>query len=346
MKRTALGALLGCLACVLALELLLRLLPVSSATRAGPHVDPKIITYAPHLDWRYATGWDLRYPQRLRTNGHGFVADHDFVRGANALALVGDSYVESASLPAADRPAARLETALGAKRPVYAMGAAGTSLLDYAERIRWAHQQFGITDFVVLMERGDIGQTLCGSGNVHSECIEPATLMPLTAAAAPPSKAKPWLRESALAQYVVSQLKVAPEALLQRVFTRSVPQEPGAEPRVRRAHPALPGGVAELIAGEFFARVKPYATGRLVILLDCDRQALMRGEPLDDPDRSRFIEHARAAGAVVIDTEPIFRAHFQRTGLSLDLGPQDGHFNALGVRLIAQAMALAVQAAP
>lgn len=345
MNRTALGALIGVLAFVVALELLLRVLPVSSATRAGYHVDPKILTYAPHLDWRYATGWDLRNPQRLRTNGHGFVSEHEFIRDERAIALVGDSFVESASLPALERPAVQLELALGGRRPVYAMGAAGTALLDYAERIRWAHQQFGIRDFVVLMERADVRQALCGSGNVHSECLEPTTLIPLSAAVAPPSTLKRVLRESALAQYLTSQLKVTPEGLLRKVFVYQTPEIAAGPAAPARGRPAaLPPLAVEMIAAEFFSRVKPYATGKLVIVIDSDRQTLMRGDTPDDPERALFIAAARAAGATVVDTTPLFRDHYQRSNqLSLDLGPQDGHFNAVGVRLVARAAARALQ---
>ncbi|SFC66212.1 hypothetical protein SAMN05216344_12836 [Polaromonas sp. OV174] len=58
-------------------------------------------------------------------------------------------------LAAPDRPGAQLERALGT-RPVSAMGNPGTALVDYAERIRFAHTHFGVRDFVVLMERGDV----------------------------------------------------------------------------------------------------------------------------------------------------------------------------------------------
>ncbi|SFC66174.1 hypothetical protein SAMN05216344_12833 [Polaromonas sp. OV174] len=45
------------------------------------------------------------------------------------------------------------------------------------------------------------------------------------------------------------------------------------------------------------------------------------------------------AGAVVVDTEPLFKAHFARSNLSLDIGPYNGHFNPLGVKLVTAAAA-------
>ena len=191
----------------------------------GFYIDPRIQTYPPHHRFRYSTGWDLRDPQLVTTNNCGFVSDRDFVRDPSAVALIGDSYAEAASLPVPDRPGAQLERALGGGRPVYAMGAAGTALLDYAERIRFAHENFGICDFVIMMERSVARQSLCGSGNVVSQCLDPTTLAPRTEVPGQPAQIKRLLRHSAFAQYLASQLKVVPSRLIGQVFTRAVPAQ-------------------------------------------------------------------------------------------------------------------------
>lgn len=51
------------------------------------------------------------------------------------------------------------------------MGGPGSSFLDYAVRLRWAYEEFGVRDFVLFMEQGDLRQALCGSGNVHAACL-------------------------------------------------------------------------------------------------------------------------------------------------------------------------------
>jgi len=339
------GALLGGVAAVSALEMLMRVLPVSSATKSGYYVDPKIMTYAPLLDGRYAFGWDLRHAQRFRTNSHGFVAEHEFRRDEQAVGLIGDSFVEALALDARDRPAAQLETALGSTRPVYAMGAAGTALLDYAERIRWAHQQLGIRDFVVMMESTDIRQALCGSGNVHSECLDPTTLAPTTTVVPSPSLAKRLLRDSALAQYLVGQLKIDLARILKRTFSYEIAHMPdGGKAMLQpRSRDKLPEAAAEHITAAFFERVKPYATGRLVIFVDADRQMLRTGAQASDSERQSFIGRAQAAGATVIDAAPLFAEHYRRSPLSLDIGPQDAHFNPLSVRLAMSEIASALR---
>lgn len=225
------------------------------------------------------------------------------------------------------------------------MGGAGTALLDYAERIRYAHQQFGVRDFVVLMERGDVLQALCGSGNVTSQCLDPTTLEPRTESAPPPSAIKRVLRESSLAQYFASQLKVAPSRLLRQVFSRNVSADPLAKDvaTVAVVAPAsAPPPAVDAVAKTFFARIRPHVSGRLIIVVDADRPALMKQRSTVDAVRDRFMALARAEGALVVDTEPLFRAHYAGSPLSLDLSPFDGHFNPLGVRLVTAAMAKAL----
>ena len=68
MLRAVRDGLLGALAALLVIEVLLRLLPVSSATMLGYYADPEILVYPPHHDWQMSTGWDMRNPQRLRSN--------------------------------------------------------------------------------------------------------------------------------------------------------------------------------------------------------------------------------------------------------------------------------------
>ncbi|WP_144264463.1 hypothetical protein [Polaromonas sp. C04] len=328
---------------MLLLEIFFQLLPVSTSTETGYYIDPLILSYPPYHHWTTSTGWDLRNVQRLESNNLGYVANRDFERNANAVALIGDSFVEASMLAAPDRPGAQLERALGG-RPVFAMGNPGTALLDYAERIRFAHTHYGVRDFVVLMERGDVKQSLCGSGNINGPCLDPKTLEPRIEKLPPAGTLKRIFRHSALAQYVFGQLKFSPQQLLRQAFPPAHGANAASSQPASGAAQMPPGQTAsyvDLVTHTFFERIRPYATGRLVIVIDSDRSALAKGQLKPDPSRARFIQLARAAGATVIDTEPLFQAHFARSRLSLDVGPYDGHFNALGVSLVTQAAAAA-----
>jgi hypothetical protein len=350
MPRRFAWMLIGLLSLLVAAELLCRLLPVSSSTETGYYLNSKILSYPPHHAWRAATGWDLRNAQLLRSNNQGFAAGRDFKPGEDAVALVGDSYVEASMLPAADRPGAQLERALGG-RPVYAMGSPGTALLDYAERIRWAHEAFGVRDAVVFMEAGDVRQSLCGSGNVNSECLDAKTFAPRSEPLPPPSTAKRWLRRSALAQYLFSQLKLSPDRLWEQARQQSRPaqgHDVGAAASAAPRRTAAPADLAlvDKVAAEFFNRVRPHVPGRLILVVDAPRAAIARGEDPPDAERQHFIALARQAGAQVIDGADLYRAHFRQSGLSLNVGPYDGHLNPLGVRLLTAAAAEALLSAP
>lgn len=333
---------------VLMLELLFRLLPVSTSTETGYYTDPLVVTYPAHHRWTRSTGWDLRSPQTVEANNAGYLAGRDFERNNRAVALIGDSYVEASMLGTEDRPGAQLERALGS-RPVYAMGVPGTALLDYAERIRFAHVHFDVQDFVLLVERGDVRQSLCGSANVHGRCLDSKTLAPRVETLPEAGMAKRTFRHSALAQYLFSQLKFSPQKLLQRAkaslqpldaqHTSLTPGPPSTE-STGTSSSATPE--VDAVTNEFFARITPHLSGHLVIVMDSDRNSLYLGKVTPDPERARFIELARMTGARVIDAKPLFEAHMAQSPLKVDVGPYDGHLNALGIGLVTKAAAKAL----
>ena len=327
---------------LLACETALRFLPVSTSTETGYYFDPLILTYPAHHDWMSSTGWDLRNAQRQRSNNVGFLAARDFAPNARAVALIGDSYVEASMLPAEERPSAQLEAAIG-DRPVFALGGPGSALLDYAERIRFASERFDVQDFVVLVERGDLRQSLCGSGHVHGPCLDRRTLEPRVETQAPPGLAKRVLRHSALAQYLFGQLKLSPRRLWRQVLAQARPvtppapanRVPGSTAPRSASDPA--SAAADAVTAAFFDRIRGRVQGKLVIVIDGDRRAIYSGRPTVDPERARFIDLARAAGAIVVDADPLFRAQLERSPLKLDVGPYDAHLNALGAAVVARA---------
>lgn len=350
MKRT-LHSLLGALTMLVGVELLLQMLPVSTSTKTGYYIHPNILTNPPHHRWTMATGWDLRDVQHMRANNYGFAAEHDFQRDGQAIGLVGDSYVVASMLPWADRPAAQLERALGGRRLVYAMGGPGSSLLDYAERIRWAREALGLRHFVVMMESTDASQVLCSSGNVHARCLDPERLQPVVRRRPPAEGAKDLLRQSALAQYLVSQLNfngarlVSPDfwrsgapdehALSTQTSTRSAAWEP--VPLTARQRLIIDAAIAE-----FLREMAGLPGVQLVFAIDMNRRNL--GEGVRRPDEGYHVaQRLRAAGYPVVQGEPLYREHQRQSPLRLDMGPHDGHLNAIGVKLLMTAAARAAK---
>lgn len=346
MRRTLLGIGMGLLAFVLACEALFRVLPVSTATMTGYYRDPLILSYPAHHRWTMSTGWDLRNPQTLQSNALGFPSEREFLPDPRALVLVGDSYVEASMLPLRDRPGPQLERALGGGRPVYPMGGPGSSLLDYAERVRFAHQTLGVRDFVLLVEPGDVRQGLCNSGNVHGVCLDPADLRLRTQTLPPPSVAKRLLRHSAVAQYLSSQLKVDFGRLARTAFARDVPDHPvGAAAAVTPALPmtVLPPAraqVVDAVVDAFFARLDLVGPDlRLIVVADGPRGSAQGPTAEILLEQQRFLHRLRQRGIAVVEGQPLFAAHLAQSPLSLSVGPYDGHLNALGVKILMEAAA-------
>jgi len=340
--------LVGAAAILCILEAALRVLPGPTATRTGYYFDPVILTYPPDHEWVSASGWDLRNSRRMRSNNYGFATSRQFTKDRTAVALIGDSFVEASSLREDEGLGPQLERRLEG-RPVYSMGVPGSNLLDYAERVRFAAERFAIRDFVVILERGDIRQSLCGNANVAAACVDRTTLQPRIEKQAPPTRAKELLRESAAAQYLLGQLRLDPRRLLNAILASAGPangqNENAADGISIDKAPLKPQTYVEAVFDQFAKRVsKQVSGGRLILVLDADRRALYRsledGEPMpDDPDRVLLLKLAHERGIEVVDLEPIFADHVAKSKLKLEVSPTDTHWNALALALISSAVA-------
>lgn len=342
----ALHFLLGIALALGVLEALLRLLPVSTATLTDYYVDPMILGYPVGHHWRVSTGWDLRNPQVLHANNLGFAAERDFKPEPRALALVGDSFVEESMLDADERPDAQLERALGGARPVYALGVPGSSLLDHAERVRWATERLDIHDFVLVFAASGIRQSICGTVNVQGPCLKPGSFEPAVERRPPPDALKRVLRHSALAQYLFGQVKLDALRFVHKTFTRVAPATPSTQ--VSRADGSASAAVdvafVDVVARTFLERVRPYQRGRLVLAVE--RGPAPDRDPQMAAERSRFIALMRAAGVTVIDAQPLFEAYSRRSPWKLEVGPYDAHMNAIAVRLLMREVARVLAGLP
>jgi hypothetical protein len=334
--------LLGIMGALIAAEILLRFLPVSTSTKTGYYVTPSILTYPAHHKVIMASGWNLSNAHHHESNNYGFLTHRDFLPDINAIALIGDSYVEANMLIEEERLNTQLENKLG-NRPVYAFGGPGSSLLDYSDRARFAQENFGIRDFVFIIELGDVRQTLCGSGNIHGSCIDPVTFSVQSETQTQNSGlAKKILRESALAQYLFSQLRLKPEELFKKLFDNTFSKKTGTTlaPTHQLNPPEDVSAVAvDHVISAFLSSLPKPKGGRLILVLDSYRDYLHDTDTDPTPVRDRFIQLVRQAGIEIIDTKPIFYDFWQTTGLNLSVSPTDGHWNRLAHGLVADAIA-------
>jgi len=339
MRRNLIRLVAGVFSALLLLELVMQILPVSTATLGGRYVDPMLLTYPSGHRWVSSTAWDLRNVQHLQANNLGFVAGLDFVKNPAAVALIGDSMVEASMLNAEQRPAAQLASAL-TSRPIYALPGPGSSLLDYAERIRWAHEQLDLRDFIVFLERGDLIQAVCGSGQVHGPCFNQSTGQVDTAIGAEPGWLKRVFRHSASAQYFLGQLKLSPERLLKQVVAQTHPEAASAG-KTKAPAPAQMSDAEKQVARLFFERVKPHVRGRLLLVMDGDRASLYQGQTAVHPRVEFLTQLAQDHGAQFMALDDAFANDYRVRGVSFDVGPYDAHLNPLGVGVAMTAIAQA-----
>lgn len=343
--RSWLWGAVGLIAFVMTGELVCRALPVSTATATAYRISPLILTYPAHTQINTAAGWDLKNVQQLRTNNLGFVSDRDFTPDAHAVALIGDSYVEASMLDANQRLGAQLQLRLGPDRPVYAMGSPGTSLLDYAERVRYASQQLAVRDFVIFIVAGDVHQSLCGSGNTHGPCLDRRSLAQTIELHVAPGALKRAVRHSAFAQYLFSQLRVSLDKLLPTLLALPAtlwPARHTVKP-VQQAKPVSPLApeAVDAIINVFLERIRPHVAGRLVLVINSPQPGIT--PRTQDEDSWRLGTLAAAQGATVVDMRAPYRAHAASSPLSLYVSPKDQHLNGLGLSLVADAAAAAVK---
>ena len=343
MLKTASLILLGSLACAVGLELIFQVLPTSTYTDTGYHIDPYIVTYRPNHEFTTSFGWDLEHPIHHRSNNLGFLSAHAFAPNPRAIAVIGDSFVDASMLPDSDRVGDQIQRALP-DRPIYAMGGPGSNLLDYVERIRYAADHLQVRDFVVVIERGDMKQVLCGSGNIHAMCLDQSTWKVQIELIPAPSRIKMILRHSALLQYLLGHLRFNLGDLLKHASQPKSPPVSAADVKTLSVWSDFTESDIDKILTIFFERIAPFKKGRLVVVLDSDRDAINRGSVPADLRRDFFMRRCREFGAQVIDTEPLFQDFVIRTGRHLEVSPSDKHWNRAATDLVAEAVRRAFKA--
>lgn len=331
MLKPFLLLLSGCLIVVVVLEGLFRLLPVSTATRTGYYINQNILTYPAKHCFRTSFGWDLRNPQRHCANNYGFIANKDFHYDPDAIVLVGDSFVEANMLPVHQGLAAQIESRLKDKI-VFALGGPGSNLLDYSERVQFARKNFGSKVFVIVINRTDVRESICGSGNIHAHCIDANNLLPKIERLHSPSKLKLIFRESSFAQYVFSQIRVNVSNFSSRSFNSSPTLIKNSE------RPKASITAEELIIRMFFSRLPAGDGVKYIFVFDPDRSKSDSYEK-----KIGYIDllknSANKFGVDVIDPESDFIRFKSLNDIALEVSPTDQHWNSEAIKIVANLVA-------
>ena len=344
-----LAAALGSALLLTALELALRLLPVQNGIAAGdPSIDWPTHRLIANVHYTYSDGWNLRNVHRGVTNNMGYVAPFAYVPGSQAIAVVGNSFIEALMDRYQDTLQGQLAGQVRDAPAILNFGSSGATLPDYIGVGPMVSRRFHVRWVVILVVGGDFIKGFA----------PPPGLFGWSAEDTPPVKLRPddvrsdtvrLIRSLAIVRYVRGNL----EFDLRHFLHTSVKGAPQACVRE-----GLRPGDLELITR--YADGLPAAYGvapsRVILVFDSDRAELYRTHGASTlsscPTRDDLALRALAATAAsrgehVINLEPIFAAYFRATGRRLDYSPLDYHWNAVAHGLAAAQVARVInQAAP
>ena len=340
---------IGVIATLLVLELSIRALPVIAGTYAGdPRPQWPVHTMIPNSSYTSSTGWNLQNVHRGRINNYGYAAPDDYEPGKADVAVFGDSYVEALMNDYRDTLAGSLNDYLAEDQRVLSFGMSGAEMPDYLGTAELVGREFSPRWAVFLITAGDF---------THGFNASPG-YFEWDATRSPPIRLVPEIHRSALSKFtrtvgLVRYLRGNLSFQLREVvkLRRGADHVAGI---TRCTDEVLSKDDEALL--EAYVRALPEALrlppGQVILVFDADRRGIYAGTPAAAPKgcrtrallaNQRLAQLARAAGMHVIDTEPLFRRHFEAGLGPLDRSPLDAHWNPAAHRLVARELARLIE---
>jgi hypothetical protein len=339
----------GICAALLALEGLIRVLPVIAGTYAAdPRPGWPVHTMIPDSQYTYSTGWNLQNVHRGRINNYGYASPHDYQRGRGDVAVFGDSYIESLMNDYRDSLPGALNDFLDPDREVLSFGMAGAEMPDYLGTAPLVSAEFSPEWAVFVITAGDFTRgfnATPGYFEWDARNSPPIRLVPEIHR----SKLGKVSRTVGLVRYLRGNLSLRPGELIQ--LRRGADHVAGT---ARCQDEVLSKQDDDLLAA--FARELPrslqLSPSRVILVLDADRRRIYSGasgsalptcRTREQLSRERLMQLARSQGMRLIDCDPLFRRHFEAGFGPLDRSPLDAHWNPSAHRLVAREVARLIQ---
>ena len=344
--------MLSVLFCLVMAEIVLHFLPVTTGLRSMPvtATDP-IFHFEPNRNYVFSHGWRFENVNHGRVNNAGWVNDQDYDRNGSAplIAIVGDSFIEAQMVPYAQTIQARMAAALAGRFRVYSFAGSGAPLSQYLIWVRHAVEDYGAKAVVINVVANDFDESHVAyksapgfwlyapdrDGVLHLKLFEHRRGLLWSLA-----------QRSALARYLLINLKlnavgfeipVLRNLFLGRPAMAATPGEFAAERDAQRMK------ISYAVIDAFFRDVPQFVAlppQRIVFTLDGfhEPQAAAAGVgSYLDRMRQAFRARGQALGYEVIDLQPFFLEHLQRTGDRVDFA-NDLHWNGTGHAAAAKAL--------
>jgi hypothetical protein len=336
---------IGMIATLLLLEVSIRVAPVIAGTYAAdPRAGWPAHTMIPNSSYTSSTGWNLQNVHHGRINNYGYASPHDYVPGRADVAVFGDSYIEAMMNDYRDTLAGSLNDYLEPDLEVLSFGMSGAEMPDYLGTAGLVSREFSPDWAVFLITAGDFTRGFQASPGYFE----------WDATRSPPIRLVPEIHRSAVSKFMRTLGLV-------RYLRGNLSFQPGELIKLRRGADHVAGTascVPEVLSKDdealldAYVRALPEAlqlpASRVILVFDADRRSIYAGAKPGGVAscrnravlaNERLALLARAAGMQVIDTEPLFRRHFEAGLGPLDRAPLDAHWNPAAHRLVAREVA-------
>lgn len=336
------AVLLGVFGFLLFAELACRILPVNEGMRVQAVTrDQPVFRFESNRSAIYAKGWDFAIVNRARSNNVGFISDQDYRTDdpRPLWALIGDSYIEALMVPYNETIQARLAAAADARGRVYAFAASGAGLAQYLSWAAHARDTYHPQAVSFLIIPNDFSEALYDrerSPGFHGFARRPDGSAELKLTEYQPSTLRSLMRESALAMYLFSQVKI------QNMVPTSIGFHGKDVRYVGNVEASLPEEFVQQSkwATDRFLDLIPEYTGlphdRVQIMVESIRPNLYDAKTMPEGEasywgqmRAYMIEQARARGYDVVDLHSALAARWQERHQRFEF-PSDGHWNGEG----------------
>ena len=324
-----------------------RLLPVADPPALmAVSAEQPVVRYEPNIAYLYSMGWNFAVRTRQRTNNFGYnnFVDYQPSDSSPLLTVIGDSFVEALSVDSGASAAELLHAGVSGRGRVYSLGVSGASLSQYLAFAEYSKTSFRPSAMAFVVIGNDFDESLLkykADPRFHyfdDEAPGPV----LRRIDYRRSMLKTLLRASAFVRYVM--FNVSP----QRIAYNLGRLRCGSEDPYACETPAM---LEERIADsrravDYFLELLPEKSGlgndSIVFVLDALRPAIYSDAALRQAQNSYiarmrryFMEQARARGYEVLDMEAAFVKRHRLDHSRFEF-PGDGHWNALGNRLVAE----------
>ncbi len=340
---------LGVITPLLALEIVLRFLPVYEGLYTLPVNDQNpIVRFQPNRTATVSGGWNFALVNEVRTNNFGFVNDNDYYTQSTTplIANIGDSHVQASAIRYRETVAGRLGEYLGDTSRVYTFGVSGAPLSQYLPVAEYVRNTFHADGLIITVAGNDFDESLMkykSSPRFHYFVESSNGELVLERVDFSVGWLRRLLTKSALAMYVVGNLEVmkVPRRLKTlfaredelRVFVGNTSSDANLV-RVADSKHAVDSFFEELpsMSGLKPSEILFIIDGMRPHLYDARRRDSVRGSYFDVM-RRYFLQSARMRGYEVLDLQQVFLAHYVKHGQVFEF-VTDMHWNPLGHEVI------------